>query len=108
MKKSALLVLGMHRSGSSALTRVLSLLGASLPETLMPPDPNNEAGYWESAPINQCLEIVLRAAHTSWQDWTMFDPAWHRSERAALSMEKLRDAVRSEFLDARLPVIKDP
>ena len=30
-----LLVLGMHRSGTSALTRVLSLLGADLPTTLL-------------------------------------------------------------------------
>jgi len=34
---SALVVLGMHRSGTSALTRVLNLCGAYLPDKLRPP-----------------------------------------------------------------------
>ena len=44
----ALMVLGMHRSGTSALTRIFSLLGADLPKNLMPPSPANKTGYWES------------------------------------------------------------
>src|SRR5262245_21936381 len=44
----ALLVLGMHRSGTSALTRVLSCLGADLPKNILGPGPTNEAGHWES------------------------------------------------------------
>ena len=33
-KKTAILVAGMHRSGTSALARTLSLLGCDLPKTL--------------------------------------------------------------------------
>ena len=40
----AIMVLGMHRSGTSALTRVISLLGADLPHGLLPPTQTNEAG----------------------------------------------------------------
>ena len=43
----ALLVLGMHRSGTSALTRVLNLLGVALGDDLMPPGPDNPLGFWE-------------------------------------------------------------
>src|SRR4051812_21010366 len=35
LDRRALVVLGMHRSGTSAMTRMLSLLGASLPKHLM-------------------------------------------------------------------------
>ncbi len=36
--KQAVLVLGMHRSGTSAVTRFLNRLGAHLPSKLIPPD----------------------------------------------------------------------
>ena len=40
------LVLGMHRSGTSALTRVLNLLGCALPEALVGPSEGNELGHF--------------------------------------------------------------
>ena len=47
-KRTALVVTGMHRSGTSALTRILHLAcGADLPTDLMPPRPDNVAGFWE-------------------------------------------------------------
>jgi hypothetical protein len=43
----ALFVLGMPRSGTSALTRVLSLCGATLPAGMLGADSGNPRGYWE-------------------------------------------------------------
>lgn len=58
--KDILFVLGMHRSGTSAVTRVCALLGAQLPETLMGATESNPRGHWESDSIvnfnNQILE----------------------------------------------------
>lgn len=45
----ALFVLGMGRSGTSALTRVLSLCGATLPVGMMGADEGNRRGYLERA-----------------------------------------------------------
>jgi hypothetical protein len=42
-----LFVLGMGRSGTSALTRVLSLCGAALPPGMLGADAGNPRGYWE-------------------------------------------------------------
>ena len=42
-QRICLLVLGMHRSGTSAMTRVISLLGADLPKTLLGEGHGNEA-----------------------------------------------------------------
>ena len=47
-RKRAILVAGMHRSGTSALTRVLNLLGAELPSDLMPAASTNPTGPWEA------------------------------------------------------------
>ena len=45
VRKVGVLVAGMHRSGTSAVTRVLASLGCDLPNTLMEADPNNAMGY---------------------------------------------------------------
>src|SRR5204863_8238513 len=45
--RTAYLVLGMHRSGTSAVTQLLGLAGAKLPANVMPGDEHNEKGYFE-------------------------------------------------------------
>ncbi|MGX2030828.1 glycoside hydrolase family 99-like domain-containing protein [Methylocaldum gracile] len=47
-------VLGMHRSGTSAITRSLDLLGVNLGDNLHPPGFDNPKGFWED---KDCLEI---------------------------------------------------
>jgi hypothetical protein len=44
---AAILILGMHRSGTSARARVLNLLGAEFPEGLLGPGYGNTLGHWE-------------------------------------------------------------
>src|SRR5271163_4686483 len=75
----ALLVLGMHRSGTSALTRVFSLLGANLPKSVIGPDLNNQAGYWESVELNIIHDELLASAGSQWDDWRAFNPDWLQS-----------------------------
>ena len=75
-----LLVLGMHRSGTSALARVLALLGADLPAKLMPASEANEAGYWESMSIHGLNDKLLASAGSSWDDWRAFDSGWHAAQ----------------------------
>ena len=49
--KVALLVMGVGRSGTSAVTRVLNLLGAALPAKTLAANYGNERGYWEPLSI---------------------------------------------------------
>lgn len=44
-------ILGMHRSGTSMVTRLLNLLGLELGEPLLEPGPDNPSGYWENAAL---------------------------------------------------------
>ena len=58
-------VLGMHRSGTSALTRSLLTLGVDLGGHLMEPMPEiNAKGFWEDMDIYQLDEEMLRAVDT--------------------------------------------
>ncbi|MFY7850700.1 MAG: hypothetical protein ACOVQ6_02790, partial [Brevundimonas sp.] len=47
--RSALVVAGMHRSGTSAVARLLSLAGGALPGNIIQPGPDNPTGFWEPA-----------------------------------------------------------
>jgi hypothetical protein len=45
--KELIFILGMARSGTSALTRVLSLCGCALPKSLKEANDGNPRGFWE-------------------------------------------------------------
>ena len=49
-----IVVLGMHRSGTSAITRSLSALGVELGNNLIPAGLDNPRGFWED---RECLAI---------------------------------------------------
>jgi SAM-dependent methyltransferase len=67
--RRALVVLGMHRSGTSAAARVLSLLGARLPTNLLAPEADqNPSGFWESEDIIAFNDEVLRSLRSRWDD----------------------------------------
>ena len=59
--KRVVVVLGMHRSGTSAITRGLQALGVNLGQRLLPSQPENPKGFWEDIDIN-ALNIELQAA----------------------------------------------
>ena len=104
----ALLVLGMHRSGTSAVTRILSLLGADLPKTLMGPSPFNETGHWESQGLMEIHTRILLSAGSEWFDWRKFNPDWYRSPLAADFKQRLVAQLRKDYNGSRLFVVKDP
>jgi hypothetical protein len=65
----------MHRSGTSAVARVLSILGADLPKDLLPPAGDNPRGFWESHELMALHDELLAAAGSSWDDWTRLQTA---------------------------------
>lgn len=107
-KKRAIVVLGMHRSGTSALTRVLNLYGAALPKQIMPPAPDNETGFWESAEIIATHEELLVSAGSRWDDVLEFPQSWFTSDIAETFKCRIINILRENFSEAPLFVIKDP
>jgi hypothetical protein len=106
--RSAILVLGMHRSGTSAITGTMVHLGAAPPLGLMPADEGNERGYFESVPIMQLHDALLRSAGTCWHDWCPFDPQWLNSPAAVAFKTDAKKLLKEEFDDAPLFALKDP
>ena len=107
-RKTAILVAGMHRSGTSAVSRILNLLGCALPKTLSSAGPDNPSGFWESMAIKELNERVLASAGSAWDDWEPFDARWYESPVAAEFRDRARTTLADEFGDCRLFVLKDP
>jgi glycosyltransferase involved in cell wall biosynthesis len=59
-KRKVIVVLGMHRSGTSAITRSLSMLGVNLGDALHPAGFDNPKGFWEN---RECLAINEELLH---------------------------------------------
>jgi hypothetical protein len=70
-KPVALFVLGFGRSGTSALTRVLSLCGAALPPGLLGATSENPRGNWEPRAAIHLNEAILRRHGSSGYDVTL-------------------------------------
>jgi hypothetical protein len=71
MDNTAIFVLGMGRSGTSAIARVLALCGASLPQSLLGPNEGNPRGHWEPIEALHINEEFLARHGSSWYDPTL-------------------------------------
>jgi len=103
----AILVLGMHRSGTSAVTRVINLLGADLGGDLLPPAEDNALGFWEHRGIVKIHEELLDALGSSWHSVQPLPAGWLSTTAAITARGKLIDTLR-EFSNAPLWAVKDP
>ena len=68
---TVLFVLGMARSGTSAVTRVLSLSGAALPPGMIGAAKANPRGFWEPRQASFLNEKILRRHHSAAADPTL-------------------------------------
>lgn len=108
LSRKAILIAGMHRSGTSAVTRLVSLLGASLPDDLMPAGPDNPRGYWEPTEVVALHDAALAALGSCWDDLRPIDEQSMPSDRrTALAAEIVR-WWRRTFEGAPLAMVKDP
>ena len=71
--KILVVVLGMHRSGTSSAAGALVRLGAAAPQHLMAPNADNERGFWESPVILDLNNAILAAGGSDWKDWRKFN-----------------------------------
>jgi hypothetical protein len=105
--KTALVVLGIYRSGTSALSRVLNLCGAFLPERVVAAKLRvNPKGYWETEAVRH---LNARLSRHLGGDWKRVD--FDLPQEGPLVDEFLADSrelLATEYGDAPLILIKDP
>ena len=107
LPRRAVLVLGMHRSGTSALAGVINALGAAPPKSLASPNQWNPRGYFESSRVFAAHDELLAAVDSCWDDWRRLDPL-HVDAKAGRHRQAIKELLIDEFGDAPLIFIKDP
>src|ERR1700756_4341092 len=105
---TAVIVLGMHRSGTSALAGTLHHLGVELGEHLMPASPDNPRGYWEHRDIVTVNHGLIAELGAAWDDIRPLPASWERGEAALRSSTKLVSIMTRHFAQAPLWGLKDP
>ncbi|HEX8739896.1 MAG TPA: SEC-C metal-binding domain-containing protein [Casimicrobiaceae bacterium] len=106
-KRTAVVVLGVHRSGTSAVSRVLNLCGAYLPPEVKPAMLGvNAKGFWETEAI---LDLDARVMQQLGGNWDRVD--FVLPESGAVIDEFVADAravVTNQYAAASTILIKDP
>jgi hypothetical protein len=104
----AILVLGMHRSGTSAVTGCLQALGVDLGPYLMAADPTQPKGYFEHAEIVGIHDDLMAAFDSSWDDPRSLPEGWERDPRVRPFRAQLMEIIRRDFISKPLWGAKDP
>ena len=106
--RTAILVTGMHRSGTSALARTLSLMGAALPDALVPPNPGNPEGHWEPQGMVDINDRMLANAGSDLYSIVDIDPEWFETPSARQFTLEAQRLIEQSFRNENLIVLKDP
>ena len=101
--------MGMHRSGTSLVTRALQALGVSLGENLSTePSPDNARGHWEDLDVLAFNERLMGALALKWDLIGEADDALMSAPSLRPLVEEARSLIASKAVDGRSWAFKDP
>lgn len=107
MNKQAILILGMHRSGTSMLAGLLNHNGYDIGPDVMPAHPDNPKGFFENNTICALNERILSEMGSCWDDLTI-----DIVKKAELIRERylpdIKDVIEDQFSLVDRFLIKDP
>ena len=102
------IILGMHRSGTSAFARGMQALGVYLGNNFLETQPDNPTGYWEDKNICELNERLLSLFGLKWTDASLIHQAnWSQPAVESLIGEATK-YMRTNFIDRPLWGFKDP
>jgi len=105
----AIVVLGMHRSGTSVIARLLNLAGVNLGRELFQAQVGvNEKGFWENNAVVDINDDILLSAGSSWDDWFALPDKPGSEESYNYFLAQASHFIHSEFGKSSLWGIKDP
>lgn len=107
-RRQAVVVLGMHRSGTSLLSALLCTAGADAPNSPLNPNEFNETGYWEPWRVQQANDDILSALGVDWQTTLAITPEMLRSPAVSHLQPRMVEALNLEFQDSPFFCLKDP
>lgn len=107
-ERVAILVAGMHRSGTSLLAHLLNGLGAHLPERRLGPARGNPLGHWEPLRLVKLNDRILADHGRTALDPRPMPEGWRAARATEAHVARIARRIEAEYGSARLLVIKDP
>ena len=110
MKQTLYIVTGMHRSGTSAVARMLQVFGIGLPGDLKGPAADNERGFFEDKTIVDLNNEILKTLELNWDSLDgFFLSEMHFSGHAFNPLRRrARDLLSKRLIDQEDWAFKDP
>jgi hypothetical protein len=94
-----IIITGMHRAGTSMLSRMINLLGVNLGQNLLgvhgTPDPTNPKGHWEDIACIEANKAIIREAIDYPTEWEWMNPVCIQGESISNgTREVMRHAIQ--------------
>lgn len=102
------LVLGMHRSGTSATAAALQERGFALGDDLVPAAADNPEGYFEHAAAVRINDELLSALDRTWRDVRPIPDQWMDSDAAHSAAHDIQRELLPFFRSSARWALKDP
>jgi hypothetical protein len=106
--KRLIVVLGMHRSGTSTVTRGMQVLGVQLGDNFIPPQEDNVTGFWEDADLNEFNIKLLKHLHSEWYSLKPIESADVQNLRDHGYIQRALDILQRKMTQANVFGFKDP
>jgi len=104
----AIFVLGMHRSGTSALARVLNLMGVNLGTGSETVGSDNQRGFWENPELVIINENLFKSINSSWQDLYSLPSQWWEANTLSPFVRRIENVLDQQFSQSPIWGLKDP
>ena len=105
-KRKCVLIIGMHRSGTSAMSAILQILGL-YNKVGIKTAPDNPKGFYEWDRGVEINDKILRSMNSAWDDEKCFHTKRCHKKTNKFKNELLR-AIEEDFSGQRCFTIKDP
>ena len=102
------IVLGMHRSGTSALTGLLGNAGLAGPSDALGATKNNLKGYWESESLVTSADLFLSSQSSHWSQLFSWTSCWWQSSEAFTWIESYWNDLQKVYNIEDHIILKDP
>jgi glycosyltransferase involved in cell wall biosynthesis len=110
MNPRVVCVLGMHRSGTSLVSKIVNLLGYQLgpEEHLMVPNESNPKGFWEHQLLTNLNDAILARFGGTWDKPPNFPDRWEALSELDDLREHARAIIAADFSNVATWGWKDP
>ena len=108
LPRKVTVVLGMHRSGTSALTGMLHQAGLSAPIDALGATESNPYGYWESSFLVEISNQLLNNLGSDWSQAYSLPAGWYLNSLTTDWLADFLHALPRLFPSGEHLVIKDP